>query len=44
MLSEKHLGKYADVLLWGIKKARIKKYRKKDIVMVRFDLGALKLA
>ena len=44
MLSDKHLDKYADVLLWGIKKARIKKFRKNDIVMVRFDLGALKLA
>ena len=44
MLSDKHLEKYADVLLWGIKKARIKKYRKNDIIIVRFDLGALKLA
>ncbi len=44
MLSDKHLEKYADVLLWGIKKARVKKYRKNDLIMVRFDLGALKLA
>ena len=44
MLSDKHLDKYADVLLWGIKKARVKKYKRNDIIMVRFDLGALKLA
>ncbi len=44
MLTDKHLEKYADVLLWGIKKARVKKYRKNDLIMVRFDLGALKLA
>ena len=44
MLTDKHLDRYADVLLWGLKKARLKKYRNADIVTVRFDLAALKLA
>jgi aminopeptidase len=44
MLKDKHLDRYADVLLWGLKKARLKKYRNADIVTVRFDLAALKLA
>jgi len=44
MLTEKHLNRYADVLVWGLKKARLKKYRSADIITVRFDLAALKLA
>jgi aminopeptidase len=44
MLNEKHLERYADVLLWGLKKARTQRYRKSDIIMVRFDRAALRLA
>ena len=44
MLNEKQLENYADVLLWGLKKARTQRYRKSDIIMVRFDLAALRLA
>ena len=44
MLTEKHLNRYADVLVWGLKKARLKKYRRADIITIRFDLAALKLA
>lgn len=44
MLTDKQLNKYADVLLWGLKKARTKKYKENDVIMIRFDLPALKLA
>ncbi|MBN1850838.1 MAG: aminopeptidase [Deltaproteobacteria bacterium] len=44
MLSKTHLNRYADVLLWGLKTARTKKYQKGDIIMVRYDLAALRLA
>jgi aminopeptidase len=44
MLTDKHLDRYADVLLWGLKKARTGKYKKNDIVMIRYDLAAIKLA
>ena len=44
MLIAKQLDKYADVLLWGLKTARTKKYKKNDIVMVHFDVAAIKLA
>lgn len=44
MLTEKHLERYADVLLWGLKKARTHKYRHGDTVIIHFDLAALKLA
>jgi len=44
MLTNKHLNKYADVLLWGLKKARTRRYNKNDIIMIRYDLAALKLA
>jgi aminopeptidase len=43
-LTEKHLARYADVLLWGLKTARAKKYRKNDIVLIRFDPAAVRLA
>ncbi len=44
MFTEKQLNKYADVLIWGLRKARSGKYKKQDIVMVRYNLPALKLA
>ena len=44
MLQDHHLDKYADVLLWGLKKARTQRYKKADIILIRFDLAALKLA
>jgi aminopeptidase len=44
MLTKKQLDKYADVLLWGLKIARIKKFKKGDVVLVQFDLPALELA
>lgn len=38
------LDNYADVLIWGMETARSQKYRGGDIVMIRFDKPALKLA
>lgn len=38
------MDRYADVLLWGLKTARKGIFKKNDIVMVRFDHAALKLA
>jgi len=36
--------RYADVLLWGLKTARTEKYKKGDIILVRYDPDAVKLA
>ncbi len=44
MLTATHLQRYADVLIWGLKTARTKRFRKGDIVMVRYDMAALPLA
>ena len=44
MLTKKQLDKYSDVLLWGLKAARKEKFKKGEIVLVRFDLLAIKLA
>jgi aminopeptidase len=44
MLSKKQLERYADVLLWGMRKARTKPFRKGDRILLRFDLAGLKLA
>ena len=44
MLTEKQFQNYADVLLWGLEKAKTKKYKKNDIILIRADLGAIRLA
>jgi aminopeptidase len=44
MLTKRQLDKYADVLLWGLKTARKKRFNKGEIVLVRFDMAAVKLA
>jgi aminopeptidase len=44
MLTDEQLGKYAEVLLWGLKKARKEKFKKNDVIMVQYDPAAIKLA
>jgi len=44
MLSEEHIEKYADVLLWALNTARKDRYKKNDVIMVRYDQAALKMA
>ncbi len=44
MLSKNHLDKYSDVLLWGLETARKKKFKRNEIVLLRFDLAATGLA
>ncbi|MFC1489210.1 aminopeptidase [Thermodesulfobacteriota bacterium] len=44
MLTEKQLDRYADVLLWGLKTARTGKYKKNDIVVIRYNFQAIRLA
>jgi aminopeptidase len=44
MFSKNQLQKYSDILIWGLKKARTRKYKKNDNILIRFDLAAIKLA
>jgi len=44
MFTENQLQKYARILLWGLKKARIQPFTKGDIVLVRSDISGLDLA
>jgi aminopeptidase len=44
MLTDTHLERYADVLLWGLRTARSSPYKKGDIVLIRFNLDAVRLA
>jgi len=44
MFSSRQLERYADVLLWGLEKARTKAFKKGDIVLVRFNQRATGLA
>lgn len=43
MLNDNHLERYAQVLLWGLQTARSKKFKKGDIILVRYHLNALSL-
>ncbi len=42
--SEKTIKKYCDVLLWALKTARKGPCRKNEIIMIRYELPALRLA
>jgi len=44
MFSERQLERYADVLWWGLKTARTARFKKGDIVLIRFDKPAMRLA
>jgi len=44
LFTEKQLDNYAAVLIWGMRKARKGVYKKNDIVIVRYDFPALRLA
>ncbi|MBW1841950.1 MAG: aminopeptidase [Deltaproteobacteria bacterium] len=44
MLTERHLNRYADVLLWALNTARTDKFKKNDIVVVRYGMQAVRLA
>lgn len=43
MLTEENLEKYADVLLWGLQTAKKASLKKNDIVLIQYDLPALRL-
>lgn len=44
MLDDKHMEKYADVLLWALSTARKESFKKDDVVMIRYDLPATGMA
>ena len=39
-----NLEKYADVLIWGLTTARTQKFKKGDVILLRYELPALSLA
>jgi len=44
MFTEKQLYRYADVLLWAMEKARTGKFKKNDIVAIRYNTPSIRLA
>jgi aminopeptidase len=44
MLTAIHLQRYAQVLIWGLKTARMERFKKGDIVLIHYDMPALPLA
>lgn len=44
MLTDIHLDRFANVLLWALKVARTGKFKKKDLVLLQYDPAAVKLA
>lgn len=44
MLTDKQWQRYADVMMWALEKARKNRFRKNDLVLLRFDWAARPLA
>jgi aminopeptidase len=44
MLSKRYLDRYGEILLWGLKTARKHRFKKDDIVVIRYDAAAIPLA
>jgi len=44
VLSRVQIEKYADVLLWGLATSRVRPYAPGDVILVQFELPALRLA
>ena len=44
MLTDTQMDRYADVLLWGLKKARKGRYRRNDNIIIRYDHPAVIMA
>ncbi len=43
-LTEKQMEKYCDVLIWALKTARKENFRKNDVILIRYDLAAVRMA
>ena len=43
MFTNRQIERYADVLLWGLKTARNVSLKKNEIILIRYDLAAIKL-
>jgi aminopeptidase len=44
MFTAKQLDRYADILIWGLKTARTRAFKKNDLVLIRYHQPALELA
>jgi len=44
MLTERQMDRYSDILIWGLKTARTGRFKKNDIVVIRYDIPAIRLA
>lgn len=44
MLSKRYLDRYGEILLWGLKTARKRRFKKNDIIVIRYDAAAIPLA
>ncbi len=44
MFTEKQLNRYAEVINWGLCRARSRPFKKADIILIRYDMSAVPLA
>jgi len=44
LLTDTQIEKYASVLLWGLQTSRKGKFKSKDIILIQYDLDAMKIA
>lgn len=43
LFTQKQLERYADVLIWGMEKARSKRFKKGDLIRIAYDLSTIDL-
>ena len=44
MLKPLHINRYADIMIWALTSARSGRFKKKDIILLRYDSAAVGLA
>ncbi|NIR14862.1 MAG: aminopeptidase, partial [Desulfobacterales bacterium] len=43
-LTERQMERYCDVLIWALKTARKGGFEKNDVILLRYDLAAIRMA
>ena len=43
-LTERQMERYCDVLIWALKTARKGRFQKNDVILIRYDLAAIRMA
>jgi aminopeptidase len=44
MLTKRQMERYSDVLVWALRAARTKRFKKNDVVLIRYEMAAVRMA